>query len=293
MKSMTGYGKAEYIDEKCRVKVELKSTNSRYLDLQFNINGGLRALEIGLRQKIANVIKRGRIDCYIYLEKYYTGEKKIKVNTDLLEQLLGQLKNIKDDSVINREMRLDMLLALPGIVESGNEIEDLPEWLIEAIHKTVLKAISEIEKMRISEGARLKETIAKNISFIERNIELIKNELHVVNEELFEKYRVRLKRYAAEAEMDESRLSTEAAIAAERADVSEEIARLESHIREIKSALNAENEPNGKRLDFLSQEMSREINTLNAKTAGMKVNLLGVETKLEIEKLREQAQNIE
>lgn len=293
MKSMTGYGKAEHIDEKCRVKVELKSTNSRYLDLQFNINGGLRALEIGLRQKIADVIKRGRIDCYIYLEKYYTGEKKVKVNTDLLEQLLGQLKNIKDDSVINREMRLDMLLVLPGIVESGNEIEDLPEWLIEAIHKTVLKAISEIEKMRISEGARLKETIAKNISFIERNIELIKNELHIVNEELFEKYRVRLKRYAAEAEMDENRLATEAAIAAERADVSEEIARLESHIREIKSALNAENEPNGKRLDFLSQEMSREINTLNAKTAGMKVNILGVETKLEIEKLREQAQNIE
>lgn len=293
MKSMTGYGKAAFVDERASVKIELKATNSRYLDLQFNIPSELRALEPVLRQKIAETIKRGRVDCYIYLEKHYEGSKNITINKNLLEQLLTGLNDLPDNKLIKKEIRLDSLLAMPGIVEMESEAEDIPKWLIDILDSTLDKTVSEIEAMRISEGKRLKEIVSKIVKIIAENVSNIKSQTDIVNEGLTEKYRARLKKYSNEVEMDENRLAIEAAIAAERSDISEEVARLESHITEIQSCISLNNEPIGKRLDFLLQEMSRESNTLNAKTAGMQVNLLGVEMKLEIEKLREQAQNIE
>jgi uncharacterized protein (TIGR00255 family) len=277
MKSMTGYGKAVFIDDRVSLKVELKSTNSRYLDLQFNLPSELRALESGIRQKIADILKRGRIDCYIYIEKYYKGSKIITINKDLLEQLLNELNEIPDNTNIKKEIRMDSLLSIPGIIETESEAEDIPKWLIEILDSTLAKALAEVDVMRISEGMRLKETVSENIELLAENVSNIKKETESINEGLVEKYRARLKKYANEVEMDENRLSMEASIAAERSDVSEEIARLESHINEIQSCINMNNEPIGKRLDFLLQEMSREANTLNAKTAGMQVNLMGVE----------------
>jgi uncharacterized protein (TIGR00255 family) len=293
MKSMTGYGKTELIDEKSRVKVEIKSINSRYLDLQFNIPSDLRSLESSLRNKIATVIKRGRVDCYIYLERFYEGSKKLKINKDLVNQLIGELKDIQNQNSINREFRIDRIISLPGIVEIESDVQEMPQWLLDSLDAALSRSLAEVDKMRSAEGSRLKETLVRSIDSVAGIVEKIKAESESVNEGLIEKYRVRLRKFAKEVEMDENRLSMEAAISAERADISEEIVRLESHVKEISSCLNIENEAAGKRLDFLLQEMSREANTLNAKTAGIQINLLGVEMKLEIEKMREQVQNIE
>jgi len=293
MKSMTGYGKTEIIDEKARVKVEIKSINSRYLDLQFSIPSELRSLESSIRNKIAATIKRGRVDCYIYLEKFYEGSKKLKINKDLVNQLLNELKDIQNQNSMNKELRLDRIISLPGIIETESDIEEMPQWLLDSLDSAIARSLVETDKMRSTEGARLKESLVKSIDSVAVIIENIKTESESVNEGLIEKYRARLRKFAKEVEMDENRLSMEAAISAERADISEEIVRLESHVKEISSCIMTENETAGKRLDFLLQEMSREANTLNAKTAGMQVNLLGVEMKLEIEKMREQVQNIE
>jgi uncharacterized protein (TIGR00255 family) len=293
MKSMTGYGKTEIIDEKARVKVEIKSINSRYLDLQFNIPSELRGLESSIRNKVAAIIKRGRVDCYIYLEKFYEGSKKLKINKDLVNQLLNELKDIQNQNSMNKELRLDRIISLPGIIEMESDVQEIPQWLLDSLDAALSRSLAETDKMRVAEGARLKESLIKSIDAVAGIIEKIKTESESVNEGLIEKYRARLRRFAKEVEMDENRLSMEAAISAERADISEEIVRLESHVKEISSCIMIENETAGKRLDFLLQEMSREANTLNAKTAGMLVNLLGVEMKLEIEKMREQVQNIE
>jgi uncharacterized protein (TIGR00255 family) len=293
MKSMTGYGKTEIIDEKARVKVEIKSINSRYLDVQFSIPSELRSLESSIRNKIAAIIKRGRVDCYIYLEKFYEGSKKLKINKDLVNQLLNELKDIQNQNSMNKELRLDGIISLPGIIETESDIEEMPQWLLDSLDAALSRSLVETDMMRSAEGARLKESLVKSIYSVAGIIEKIKTESESVNEGLIEKYRARLRKFAKEVEMDENRLSMEAAISAERADISEEIVRLESHVKEISSCIMTENETAGKRLDFLLQEMSREANTLNAKTAGMQVNLLGVEMKLEIEKMREQVQNIE
>jgi uncharacterized protein (TIGR00255 family) len=293
MKSMTGYGKTEKIDEKARVKVEIKTINSRYLDVQFNIPSELRSLESSIRNKIAAIIKRGRVDCYIYLEKFYEGSKKLKINKDLVNQLLNELKDIQNQNGMNKEPRLDRIISLPGIIETESDVQEMPKWLLDSLDAALSQSLKETDKMRSTEGARLKESLDKGIESVAGIIEKIKIESESVNEGLIEKYRMRLRKFAKEVEMDENRLSIEAAISAERADISEEIVRLESHVKEISSCIMTENETAGKRLDFLLQEMSREANTLNAKTAGMQVNLLGVELKLEIEKMREQVQNIE
>jgi len=293
MKSMTGYGKTEIIDEKARVKVEIKSINSRYLDLQFSIPSELRSLESSIRNKIAATIKRGRVDCFIYLEKFYEGSKKLKINKDLVNQLLNELKDIQNQNSMNKELHLDRIISLPGIIEMESDIEEMPQWMLDSLDAALSRSLVETDKMRFAEGARLKESLVKSIDTVASIIEKIKTESESVNEGLIEKYRVRLRKFAKEVEMDENRLSIEAAISAERADISEEVVRLESHVKEISSCIMIENETAGKRLDFLLQEMSREANTLNAKTAGMQVNLMGVEMKLEIEKMREQVQNIE
>lgn len=293
MKSMTGYGKTQLIDEKARVKVEMKSINSRYLDLQFNIPSDLRSLESNLRNKIASVIKRGRVDCFIYMEKFQEGAKKLNINKDLLNQLLNELNDVRDQNSMNKELRLDRLISLPGIVEVESNIDEMPQWLLDVLDEALTKTLSELDRMRCAEGTRLRESLLKSVEAVSEIIKKIIKETEAVNDVLVEKYKTRLKKFVKEAEMDENRISMEAAISAERADISEEIVRLESHVNELSSCIMKENETAGKRLDFLLQEMSREANTLNSKTAGLEVNLLGIEMKLEIEKMREQVQNIE
>ncbi len=292
MRSMTGYGRGECLLYERKFTVEIKSVNHRYNDITIKMPRTLLVYEDRVKKLLSGEIFRGKTDVYINFESYSKEDVKVNVNEALADGYVSALKSLKKRYEINDEISLSLIARFPDIITvekaiSENETDEV--W--ECLEKACLSALDMFVEMRRKEGEALKENILLKLDTINNAIKQVEQRAPEVAKD----YRIRLTERLQELDelnVDETRLITEAAIFADKACIDEEITRMFSHISQMRSILN-EQSPVGRKLDFLVQEMNREVNTMGSKSNDLEITNLIVDTKSEIEKIREQVQNFE
>jgi uncharacterized protein (TIGR00255 family) len=292
MKSMTGYGKAMVAGDDFSVSVDLKTVNNRFLDIHLRVGAELASLEPGIKKRITSRLTRGRVDVTISLER--TAQMVYELNRPLIAGYVNALKQLQQDFQIGGELDINVLARIPGALQPARD--GIDERIVSALNNAVDQALDELEKMREQEGEALKAELRERVKKIETLVPVI--EASAAG--LAEAYRVRLQKRIGEllnrggqvVEVDPARLAQEVAYLADRSDVSEEMVRLRSHLTQFQEALNASGEA-GKMLDFLLQELNREANTTLSKSTDLAIKEAGLAIKAEVEKLREQVQNVE
>lgn len=290
MKSMTGYGKARQSAEGFQVNVEVKTVNSRYLDIFIRANINVAAMENALRGLIKKHMERGKVSLFVDIQQ--SGETPAEVlDTARLNQLYAQLQSIRKNTGVRDEVRLDHFLAFPELFELKIDF-DRHDHLRQTILETTEDALVQCNAMRGAEGAHLVKDISERIEHIKNHVAAIAEKApdNVTRE--FERYKSRIERLMSEFPTDDHRLEQEIALISDKVDISEEITRLNSHLKQLANTL-AGSEAIGKRLTFILQEVLRETNTINSKTTDVTISALAIKIKEELEKIREQAQNLE
>lgn len=291
VRSMTGYGRGEHTDGDRKFIVEIKSVNHRYNDMTVKLPRGLNPLEDKIRKELAQWISRGKTDVYITFEDYSGGDALVRVNEDLAQGYYGALQKLKEKFHIDSEDELTLLGRFPEVitVEKGEEDE---QTLYEALLPALREAAEKFSAMRQREGEALRADIEKKCGGLAEMVEKINERSPFVVEEYQQKLQARLEELLKGIEIDPQRIATEAAVFADRSCVDEEITRLESHIGQMYEIFAAGGLV-GRKLDFLVQEMNRETNTIASKANDLAITKLTIDMKSEIEKIREQIQNIE
>lgn len=292
MKSMTGYGKSMVAGDDFSVSVDLKTVNNRFLDIHLRVGAELAALEPGIKKRITSRLTRGRVDVTISLER--TAQMVYELNRPLIAGYVNALKQLQQDFDIAGELDINVLARIPGALQPARN--GIDERIVTALDAAVDQALDELERMREQEGEALKNELRDRVNKIESVVPTIE----AAAAGLAEAYRVRLQKRIGEllnrggqvVEIDPARLAQEVAYLADRSDVSEEMVRLRSHLTQFQEALNAPGET-GKMLDFLLQELNREANTTLSKSTDLVIKEAGLAIKAEVEKLREQVQNVE
>lgn len=292
MRSMTGFGRGAVAENNYSIAVELKSVNNRFLDVNLKLSGELQELESMVKRMIGNRLSRGRVDVNIQYDR--TAEVNYELNRRLITGFLAAMNEMKDEFDLTGEPDLNLIARLPNVVTVKKE--DLnPEFAV-WLEKALKSALDDLEKMRENEGRMLKDELAARLAEIENRMPAIESESASVADEYRERLTKRISDMLAKTdsqiELDHARLAQEVTYIADRADISEEIARLRTHIEHFRTIMD-EGTDVGKRLDFLTQELNREANTITAKTANMTVKENALAIKSEIEKIREQVQNVE
>lgn len=292
MKSMTGFGRGSVAESKFSISVELKTVNNRFLDVNLRLASELQPLESIIKRLIGARLTRGRVEVNLQYDR--NDNVDFELNRPLIKGFLAAMKEMRDEFGLTGEPDINVIARLPNVVNARKE-EPAIEFL-DAVEKVFSLALYDLEKMRAKEGSLLETELASRLNEIENRLPAIDSEADNVAEE----YRLRLtKRIGdmlaksdSQIEIDQSRLAQEIAYLAERADISEEIARLRTHIEHFRTIVKEDRDV-GKRLDFLTQELNREANTITSKTNSMTVKENALAIKSEIEKIREQVQNVE
>ncbi len=292
MKSMTGYGKAEYSDNEFKLSVEIKTVNNRFLDLSPKYPRSFLALDDVIRKVVQKNIKRGKTDLYISFSRQGDATQTLEVDSGLAlayykasRTILNEIGDLQDDYT------LSSIMKAPDVVKQSQDDLDLDK--LTAILQGVLQsACDSLDKMRVFEGAKLKADLLSRIDTIESIVSKIVLRAPNVAEEHRVKLENRLNQILSAVEVDESRLLQEVAIFADKCNIDEELTRLKSHISQFREICN-KGEDVGKKLDFLVQEFNREANTICSKSNDIIVTDNALLLKCEIEKIREQIQNIE
>lgn len=293
--SMTGFGSATIKHQLGQLTVEIKTYNSRYLDFNFRVPGVLSFVEPRLRDHLKNEIRRGKVDVWIGWEQRQSTPDRAKINTDVVQSLYRQLAALQKRLNISQEIPLALLLNLPGcVVQTTPGIDKEQLWL--AIKAALGKALQQVQAMRKAEG----KALAKDMSHRVRILTQTQGTLWTQKYEIIEKYRRHLTEFMQKVSassgtaFNPERLEAEVLLFADKSDITEELVRLKSHLAAMRKLLQSKDrEPVGKRLEFLSQELLREVNTIGAKARNTNVAPLILTMKNEIEKIREQLQNLE
>jgi uncharacterized protein (TIGR00255 family) len=292
MKSMTGFGRGAEAGEKFAVSVEIKTVNNRFLDLNLRLASELQALEANLKRLISTRLSRGRVEVFINYER--ATDVAYELNRPLINGYLSALKTMQSEFALSGEPDLNVIARLPNALLT--KADELTADFIESVEKSFEIALDELEKMRETEGESLKTELTERLLAIENRLPSIESESANVAEEFYQRLTKRVTDFLAKSdsqiEIDQARLAQEVAYLADRSDISEEITRLKSHIEQFRAIMNEEKEV-GKRLDFLTQELNREANTIASKTNNMIVKESALAIKSDIEKIREQIQNVE
>jgi len=296
LKSMTGYAQAERVEHGFSLRVSVRSVNHRFLDLHVRVPEGFEPLEPRIRHILRERVRRGHLDVTLRYEP--AGPAALAINQHVAAAYVEAVNGLRKQFGIHAEPDLTSVLRLPGVI--GLPAASLDEELArleEILTACLYEALDKLDRMRGREGDALRQEMLRRLA----NITDLAARVHPLAERARPAFRkrleTRLKELLAETQLDPVRITQEAAIAAERSDVSEELTRLASHVRQFESVLTTAFDV-GKKLDFLLQEMQREANTLLSKTPGheaegLEITKCGLEIKSEIEKLREQVQNIE
>ena len=292
MKSMTGFGRGAATGENFSVAVDLKTVNNRFLDVHLRLGAELSSLEALIKRRIGSRLSRGRVDASITFER--TGEVAYELNRPLIAGFISALRAMQQEFALSGEPDINVLARLPGAMQPVRD--GLGEEMVAGVEQAVDEALNELEAMRSREGEALTIEMRGRLDEIARHVPVIE----AAASGLVDAYRSRLQKRIIELlardgqsiEVDQGRLSQEVAYLADRSDISEEIARLRSHLTQFREALDSEGET-GKRLDFLLQELNREANTVLSKSTDMGIKEAGLAIKAEVEKLREQVQNVE
>lgn len=292
IKSMTGFGMGESTDGIHNFSLEIKTVNHRYNDIVLKMPKHLNYLEDEIKKRIKNRINRGRVEVYINLEYISESAMNVKVDIPLAKAFKDSLETIVDQLNIKDEIKLSHILSVSEIIKM--ERKELDEDITWDCLKTALDmALEKVMDMRIKEGIILKKDMESQIIKIEKMVMEIENRSPIVVEEYKEKLKDRIEELLDEEyNLDEERLNNEIAFFADKSDINEEIVRFNSHISQFLKALE-EAEPVGRKLDFIIQEMNREINTIGSKANDLVIGNYVIDVKSELEKMREQAQNIE
>lgn len=291
IKSMTGYGSAVYSENGKKYSVEIKSVNNRYSDISVKAPRIYGFLEDALRKRAAERIRRGKADIYVTVENDGADSGSVSVNISLAAQYMKAFSQLSDSLGIPCNMKSEDFLRIQDVfrVEKAEENED---EITAAAKKALDGALDRFEEMRLREGEKMLEDLQTHLAVIKEETAHI--EAHAP--EIVEQYRKRIEERVRDilgtAPYDETRLLTEAAVFSDRVNVNEEIVRLKSHISQFSEML-ASDEPVGRKIDFLIQEMNRETNTIGSKSNDLEASKIIINIKAEIEKLREQIQNVE
>ena len=292
MKSMTGFGRGAASGDGFALAVEIKTVNNRFLDIHLRLGQELAAIELDIRKRVSARLSRGRVDININFDR--TGETKYELNQGIIAGYVDALRDIQRQFNLTGDIDVNAVARLPGALTTARE--GLNDTERAAIYHALDQALNDLETMRASEGAALTDEMRGRVAKIEATVPLI--EAQAAN--LVNAYRERLEKRISELvarggqllDLDAGRLAQEVAYLADRSDVTEELARLKSHLEQFRDALNTSGEI-GKRLDFLLQELNREANTVLAKSTDVAIKEAALVVKAEVEKLREQVQNAE
>lgn len=292
IRSMTGYGRSDVRDASGTFAIEMRSVNNRFLDVQAKLPRSLNALETRVRKAVQEAFSRGRIDVFITRSASETSPFRFTVDLARAEQYIGVLKELKDRFSLPGEVNLALLNALPDIIGREEVSEDL-EVVWKALGEGLRQAISALQVMRGQEGDALARDITVRLDLIASLVEAVRLRTPATVEQARSRMMEALARVLKE-QPDPARVAQEIALLAERTDVTEEITRLGSHMTQFRNMLlRSGSEPVGRKLDFLIQEMGREVNTIASKAQDAEISLGVVNIKAELEKIREQVQNIE
>lgn len=291
MRSMTGYGKAEYKDGVIALTVEAKSVNNRFLDFNPKYPRIFTALDDVIRRTVSNKVKRGKLDLFINFEKQGENAVSLKVDSDLAKAYILAAKEISKKTGVKNDYKVTSLMKLPDIVKQQQDDLDL-EAFTPILISTIESALDNLNSMRDYEGEKLKGDLLLRVSTIETLVGEIKKHAPKVAEEYRVKLIERVKEALQGVQVDENRLLQEVAIFADKSNIDEELTRLNSHVSQFRKICESEGEI-GKKLDFLVQEFNREANTVCSKSNDINITDNALALKCEIEKVREQIQNIE
>lgn len=287
---MTGYGKGVAENKNLFVEVEIKTVNSRYLDIFLRTPNSLMSKEYEIRELIKSKIKRGKLTVIVQLQKNEQAVSDSLIDKDKLKGFISLLKQIKKEAKLTEKIKLEHILYNREIFTLNNS--EFSEEDFELVKKSLNDAIGSLIKMKKNEGKELEIDLKKRLEIIEEKLDLIEAESRNGVNEYFEKYKERVKSLVENIMDYNDRLEAELAMLAERSDITEECVRLKSHIKFFHESMKNDDEP-GRRLNFLCQEMNRETNTISSKSVSTGITHNSVFIKEEIEKLREQIQNIE
>lgn len=287
---MTGFGKSFVDLPPYRFDIEVKSVNNRFLEMSLKIPSSLQDREYDFRELIRKNVMRGKIYLVITIKSSGQVDSPIQFNGTRVSALIDALSELKQKYKIKENVKISHLLAYKDILTS--EIEGLDENNFEILKSGVTEALQNLEKMKKAEGAELKKDLLQRLAVIESALSDIENIYHSDVQQHLERLREKVKELLRDIAPFNERLETELAINAEKVDITEECVRLRSHIKYFLQALQEESEP-GRKLNFLCQELNREANTIASKSISTEVSYKSVIIKEEIERIREQVQNIE
>ena len=297
--SMTGFGSARAEAPNLSVLIEIKSVNHRYLDAHIKIPGEYQNFENVIRQKISGAFKRGRIDAFVRID-YKRENIKLDVNHNLIGAYVNMMSELKNMYAVHGDLTLEMITRLPGLITiSSSDLSNEELGLIEKkLGEATEAALAQLKQMRITEGEALMADVDRRIANIDRHLQTILAHAKDFVEHYRQQLIARVTELAPQLVADSGhRLETEALLYAERSDIAEETTRLRSHLDQFAGLKKLQDEA-GKRMDFILQEMNREVTTILSKTSGLNelgagIGQAAIDIKVEIEKLREQVQNIE
>lgn len=298
IKSMTGFGKGEYSDEKRHVTCEVRSVNHRYADISVRMPRRYNFAEDAIREVVKKSIARGKIEVNLNVETLGEDDVTIQMNKELAGKYMANLVDMHLDltkkglGYLSDEIRLEYIAGLPDVMRTVPSVED-EEGVTNAFVKATEAALLANGQMRVTEGKKLAEDIAQRGEMILSLVETIEGRGPELAREYAEKMRERIRELLGDVvDIPEERIALEAAVFADKSNVTEEIVRLKSHVSQL-NAIMASDYAEGKKLDFLIQEMNREANTIGSKANDLATTNTMLEIKGEIEKIREQVQNIE
>ena len=293
IKSMTGFGRAEYTDGKRNITVEIKSVNHRYSDISVKMPRRYSFAEDRVKAVVKSRLKRGKVDVSIMVENITENDINIKLNEPIARQYFDNLKALQGTFDLSGEITLRLLATMPDVMKAIPDVDD-EEEIAKAILVPVEEAAVNLEKMRAVEGEKLAEDLLGRGETIKEILDKIAERAPGVVVDYTAKLKERITELlAGNATLPEERILTEAAIFADKCAIDEEITRLNSHLIQLKKIVDSPNDAEGKKLDFLVQEMNREANTIGSKANDITITNYMLEIKSEIEKIREQVQNVE
>lgn len=297
IKSMTGFGRGEYTDGKRNMVVEIKTVNHRYADITIKMPRRYSFAEDKIKSAIKAHLRRGKADVFIMVENIGDSDVSVQINEELAKQYLEKMVSLRDalgePEGFNDQLSLLQIAGLPDVIKTTPAAED-EEEIMQALLIPTLQAAQNLDKMRAAEGEKLAEDLLAKGENLKTLLDQIAARAPQVATDYTAKLRERITELIGNSvQIPEDRILVEAAIFADKCAIDEEITRLNSHIMQLRDIVSTSNQPDGKKLDFLVQEMNREANTIGSKANDITITGYVLDLKSEIEKIREQVQNIE
>lgn len=292
IKSMTGFGRCEVQDESRKFTVEMKSVNHRYLDANIRMPKKLNFFETAIRSLLKQSVQRGKVDIFIAYEDLSEQQVSLKYNEVLAAEYLSYFEKMQEKFSLENDIRVSTLSRYPEVLTMEEQAVD-EEELWKGLKKALDGAIRQFVETRTSEGEHLREDLIEKLDNMLQLVGCIEERSPQIIAEYRDKLETKVKELLADTQIEDSRIAAEVVIFADKICTDEEVVRLRSHIVHMKDTLVSDDSGIGRKLDFIAQEMNREANTILSKANDLEISNIGIELKTEIEKVREQIQNIE